>query len=155
MSTMPSLVLDLHQTGLLLAEARRDRLVDLNLTTLQGHALVLIGMRTGGVTVHELRTNLGISSQRCSHILRTLSEHGYIVRSIDGRDRRFVIVQLTDLGRMAARLVRDAAMDLEERIIKHNPAGEDVLDGLTVANLIWQSRWVGPRRYRVRMPDWS
>jgi DNA-binding MarR family transcriptional regulator len=152
---MPSLVLQLHQTGLLLDEAMRDRLRDIDLTTLQGHALVLIGTRTGGVTVHELRLNLGISSQRCSHLLRALAGFGYIHRSSHGMDRRFVVVVLTPLGRAAARLVLDAAMDLEERIIDANPAGADVLDGLSVAAEIWQSRWVGPRRYRVRMPDWS
>ena len=112
---MSSLVLRLHQLGLLLDEVMRDRLRDIDLSTLQAHVLVLASTRQAGVTVHDLRTNLGISSQRMSQILRTL-EH--------------------------------------QRLIDSSPGG-DILQGLTVAELIGRSRWVGPGRVRVRMPDWS
>jgi len=151
---MSSLVLRLHQLGLLLDEVMRDRLRDIDLSTLQAHVLVLASTRQAGVTVHDLRTNLGISSQRMSQILRTLEHQRLIERMTDEVDRRFVVVLLTPTGRQTARLVRDAAMDLEERLIDSSPGG-DILQGLTVAELIGRSRWVGPGRVRVRMPDWS
>jgi DNA-binding MarR family transcriptional regulator len=148
------MVLRLHQVGLLLDEVMQDRLRDLDLTTLQGHTLVLVSLRPAGVTVSELRTNLGVSSSRMSTILRCLQRQGLIERSVDGLDRRFVVVVLTAFGRHTARLVREAADDLEERLIESSPS-DDILLGYAVADLIGRSRWIGPGRLRIRMPDWS
>ena len=89
-----------------------------------------------------------------SAILRRLQGSGLIERSVDGLDRRFVVVSLTSIGREAARLVRDAADDLEERLVESCPS-DDIRLGYAVADLIIRSRWVGPGRARIRMPDWS
>jgi len=81
----------------LLAEADR-RLGALGLGRNHRRVLHLIG-RTPGITMAQLQGALRLSKQSLSRLLKELAERELVVRRPDQRDRRQLLLDLTDRGR--------------------------------------------------------
>src|SRR3954466_11031173 len=61
-----------------------------------------LGMDDGGVPIRQLVSQLRISKQAAGQLVDTLVLRGYINRDPDEKDRRQLIVTLTERGRAAA-----------------------------------------------------
>jgi DNA-binding MarR family transcriptional regulator len=61
-----------------------------------------------GVAIGELVGELGVSKQAAGQLVDTLVLRGYLDRQTDASDRRKLIVTLTDRGRAAAEVQRQA-----------------------------------------------
>jgi DNA-binding MarR family transcriptional regulator len=79
-----------------------DMMLDLMLATSNGRTL----------SASDLATGAGVPLSSGLRMIASLEAHGFAVRSIDERDRRRTIVQLTDSGaeRMASYFEKMAAM---------------------------------------------
>ncbi|MDR0220186.1 MAG: transcriptional regulator [Lachnospiraceae bacterium] len=71
----------------------------------RGESFVLkyLAQRDGAVLPSELKIALKSSKPRISAILRTLEKKGEIVREVDKKNRRNVLVTITETGRARAR----------------------------------------------------
>jgi DNA-binding MarR family transcriptional regulator len=99
----------------------RARLIDAGFEDLPRNGpFVIGGMANHGIAAGDLVQNLGVSKQAASQLIDTLVVRGYLHRAANEHDRRRVDILLTERGREAATVVRDAigAVDRElaERI---------------------------------------
>ncbi len=69
--------------------------------SMQGESFVLfyISHHEGYVIPSDISNEMGISSARIAATLNSLEKKGLIVRRIDGKDRRRILIDLTDAGR--------------------------------------------------------
>ena len=77
------------------------------LSTNEFHALVVIAMANAGsaaMTPSTLRTQIGLSGAAITYVVQRLCESGYVRRGSDPRDRRKVVLRLTERG---DRVVKD------------------------------------------------
>lgn len=87
--------------------------------------------RNGAAAQGRLARGTRVSKQAASQLVDTLVTRGYVQRVADGEDRRRVIVDLTERGRLAAKAIRSAVeqvdADLHERLgsdgVEHMRAG--------------------------------
>jgi DNA-binding MarR family transcriptional regulator len=77
---------------------------------------VLGGMANHGIEAGDLVRNLGVSKQAASQLVDTLVVRGYLERSVNEDDRRRVTIVLTERGRSAAEVVRDANRAVEAEL---------------------------------------
>src|SRR5487761_726024 len=61
-----------------------------------------LALGAGNVPLTVLIRDLRISKQAAGQLVETLVSRGYLVRAVDGEDRRRLVVTLTDRGRAAA-----------------------------------------------------
>lgn len=61
-----------------------------------------LALEAGDVPLAVLIRDLRISKQAAGQLVETLVSRGYLARTVDGEDRRRLIVTLTDRGRAAA-----------------------------------------------------
>jgi DNA-binding MarR family transcriptional regulator len=80
-----------------------------------GYVLGLIG--PDGSPFSDVIADLGVSKQTASELIDTLVVRSYLQRTPDPRDRRRVLLTLTDRGRAASAAVRAAAEDVDARLI--------------------------------------
>ncbi len=76
-----------------------------------------VGSRTGGTTVRELRTRLGLDSGHLARQLRSLEERGLVDVRQDTADRRRRVVTLTRKGVALRRRLDDRSEDLASRLV--------------------------------------
>ena len=80
------------------------------LSTNEFHALVVIAMANAGsaaMTPSTLRTQIGLSGAAITYVVQRLCESGYVRRGSDPRDRRKVVLRLTERGdRVVKELLR-------------------------------------------------
>jgi DNA-binding MarR family transcriptional regulator len=67
---------------------------------------------------------LGLSKQASGHLVDLLVVRGYLDRRVDPADRRRLVVSPTERGNAAAAVIRQAADDLEARLVASVGAGE-------------------------------
>lgn len=63
----------------------------------QCHAVVEIGRR-GKINLNDLAELLGVDKSTMSRTINNLVESGLAARDLDGGDRRYVVIQLTEAG---------------------------------------------------------
>ena len=82
---------------------------------LKGESFLLSYLEShqGESTPGDLRTALGVSAPRTAAMLRTLEEKGLLQRRVNGRDKRRVVVTMTEDGRRTAACRRQ---ELTERV---------------------------------------
>ncbi len=92
------------------------------------HSSVFSNIGLGAVRVTELAERAQVTQQAMGKILKELERIGYVVRDIDGNDRRAKKIRLTERG---MQLVRDS-MEIIEEVRAHYAAqvGTDELDAL-------------------------
>jgi len=71
-------------------------------------AFVLAGIARFGDSLGPIVDQLGVSRQAVSQLIDALVQRGYIQRSENSRDRRRMVVELTDKGQAAAATIRAA-----------------------------------------------
>jgi DNA-binding MarR family transcriptional regulator len=92
------------------------------------HSSVFSNLGLGAVRVTELAERAQVTQQAMGKILKELERIGYIVRDIDGSDRRAKKIRLTERG---MQLVRDS-MEIVAEVRQHYAmqVGGDELDQL-------------------------
>ncbi len=78
-------------------------------------SVVLLPLAAGGLHASDLAERLGVSRQAVAQAVTPLEQHGYVTRVPDPADARAQIIRLTPRGRRALRVMRSAALDLEQR----------------------------------------
>ncbi|MGK0577162.1 MarR family winged helix-turn-helix transcriptional regulator [Macrococcus capreoli] len=97
----------------------KSSLKDFNLTYTQYLALVSLWDKPSQ-TLHELGKELDLASNTLTPLLKRLEEKGYVVRLRPEKDKRQLIVQLTEEGRV-----------LQQRIESHLAICFSSIEGLT------------------------
>ncbi len=87
-------------------------------------------------TVSQLGAATGTRPTTLTSVLDRLARRGHITRGTRPKDRRSVVIELTDSGRAAAALIEQTLSDLEHRALDGLPAEavagfHVVLDALT------------------------
>jgi DNA-binding MarR family transcriptional regulator len=79
--------------------------------------------RNGAATQGRLARGTRVSKQAASQLVDTLVARGYVERAADPKDRRRVIVDLTDRGRLAAEAIRAAVEEVDAELLERLGAG--------------------------------
>lgn len=108
-----------HATLQLLAA----ELVDLDLTASEINALANLAVDRGR-TVSELGTAVGSRPTTLTSVLDRLERRGHVTRGVRPGDRRVVLIELTETGRVASGVIRKAIADLERRALDGLSAGQ-------------------------------
>ena len=112
----------LHRLTRRLRRAQAERLAPLGLTPAQERALRVITRSEQPLRMTELADQLGIVPRSLTRVIDTLEEAGLVHREIDPRNRRAILLHLTDRGKA----VRDDMRTARRR------AAEDLFAPLTV-----------------------
>jgi DNA-binding MarR family transcriptional regulator len=96
-------------------------LVDLDLTASEINALANLADGRGR-TVSELGAAVGTRPTTLTSVLDRLERRGHITRGSRQGDRRAVLIELTDSGRLTAATIRQAVAGLEHRALGRLPA---------------------------------
>lgn len=103
-------------------QALSAELADLDLTASEINALANLADGRGR-TVSELGAAVGTRPATLTSVLDRLERRGHITRGTRPGDRRAVLIELTNSGRMTAATIRQAVTDLERRALGDLPAG--------------------------------
>ncbi|GAA5187163.1 hypothetical protein GCM10023322_34890 [Rugosimonospora acidiphila] len=98
-----------------------SELVDLDLTASEINALANLADGPGR-TVSQLAARAGTRPTTLTSVLDRLERRGHITRGALAGDRRSVLVELTESGRVAAEAIHQALADLERRALGELPA---------------------------------
>jgi DNA-binding MarR family transcriptional regulator len=90
-------------------------------------ALVLAGIARFGDSLGPIVDELGVSRQAVSQLIDALVLRGYVERSENARDRRRLVIELTEKGEAAAETIRAAVDSVNERLAQRVSARD--LDG--------------------------
>jgi DNA-binding MarR family transcriptional regulator len=85
---------------------------------------LLGGLAEGTASAVELIRGLGVSRQAASQLIDTLVLRGYLTREINADDRRRMDITLTERGRAAATIVRDAIGRVDRELASMLTPGE-------------------------------
>lgn len=96
-------------------------LVDLDLTASEINALANLADGRSR-TVSELGVAVGTRPTTLTSVLDRLERRGHITRGARQGDRRAVLIELTDSGRLTAATIRQAITGLERRALGDLPA---------------------------------
>ncbi|WP_245568602.1 MarR family winged helix-turn-helix transcriptional regulator [Nocardia concava] len=110
----PSALLELQRATHATLQLLAAELVDLNLNASEINALANLADGRSR-TVSELAAEVGSRPTTLTSVLDRLERRGHITRTVGPNDRRVVVIDLTESGRAAARIVRRAIADLERR----------------------------------------
>jgi DNA-binding MarR family transcriptional regulator len=89
----------LHRLTRRLRRAQAERLAPLGLTPAQERALRMITRSEQPLRMTELADQLGIVPRSLTRVIDTLEEAGLVHREIDPRNRRAILLHLTDRGK--------------------------------------------------------
>jgi DNA-binding MarR family transcriptional regulator len=78
-------------------------------------AVALVPLAAGGLHASDLADRLRVSRQAVAQAVAALERHDYVVRGPDPADARARIIDLTERGRQALRVMRSNALDVEKR----------------------------------------
>jgi DNA-binding MarR family transcriptional regulator len=112
----------LHQLNRRLRRAQAERLAPLGLTPAQERALRLMTRSEQPLRMTELADQLGIVPRSLTKVIDTPEEAGLVHREIDPRNRRAILLHLTERGKA----VRDDMRQARRR------AAEDLFAPLSV-----------------------
>lgn len=122
----------LHRLTKRLRRGQADRLAPLGLTPAQERALRLISRGDEPLRMTELAERLGIVPRSLTTVIDALEEAGLVRREIDPRNRRAILLHLTDHG--AA--VRDGLREGRRRAAEELFAPLSAADRQTLAGLL-------------------
>jgi DNA-binding MarR family transcriptional regulator len=91
-------------------------------------AVALVPLAAGGLHASDLADRLRVSRQAVAQAVAALERHGYVVREPHPSDARALIIELSDRGRQALRVMRSNALEKENRW--RNLLGENRFDEL-------------------------
>lgn len=87
----------------------------------------------GPLTVSELSTYAGMEPSTLSPLLKKMAEYGVLTRVRSKEDERRVVIELTEMGRQAVGLVRDAVTEsLQDLDLSPSQTGR-IVDTLNAA----------------------
>ncbi|HEX3711195.1 MAG TPA: MarR family transcriptional regulator [Trebonia sp.] len=115
-----------------LRRAQADRLAPLGLTPAQERALRLISRGDEPLRMAELADRLGIVPRSLTTVVDALEEAGLVRREIDPRNRRAILLHLTDEGAS----VRDGLRETRRRAAEDLFAPLSADDRKTLAGLL-------------------
>jgi DNA-binding MarR family transcriptional regulator len=124
----------LHRLTKRLRRAQAERLAPLGLTPAQERALRLITRDDEPPRMTELADRLGIVPRSLTTVIDALEEAGLVRREIDPRNRRAILLRLTDRGTA----VRDELRDARRRAAEDLFASLSAEDRKTLADLLTQ-----------------
>ncbi len=78
-------------------------------------SVALVPLAAGGMHASDLADRLRVSRQAVAQAITALERHGYVSRGPDPVDARARIIELTQRGRQALRVMRSNAVELEKR----------------------------------------
>lgn len=78
-------------------------------------SVALVPLAAGGLHASDLAERLRVSRQAVAQAITGLERHGYVTRVPDPLDARARIIELTQRGRQALRVMRSSAIELEKR----------------------------------------
>ena len=124
----------LIHAGFLMSRLRSGRGID---QKLRGMPVVLRELLAAGgeLSPGELANRMGVSDARVANILRSLEERGLVTRAGATKDRRRVVVTITDAGRVAADKIRDEGVEMVAEFLKEL-GEEDAQDLVRVVNRV-------------------
>jgi DNA-binding MarR family transcriptional regulator len=122
----------LHRLTKRLRRAQAERLAPLGLTPAQERALRIISRSDEPLRMTELADRLGIVPRSLTTVVDALEEAGLVRREIDPRNRRAILLRLTDQG--AA--VRDDLREARRRAAEDLFAPLSAADRETLAGLL-------------------
>jgi DNA-binding MarR family transcriptional regulator len=125
----------LHRLTKRLRRAQAERLAPLGLTPAQERALRLIARgesEAEAPRMTELADRLGIVPRSLTTVIDALEEAGLVRREIDPRNRRAILLRLTDHGAAVRDGLRDARRRAAEDLFAPLPPG----DRKTLADLL-------------------
>jgi len=120
---MAEQVFELTKLGWLLRAHRRRR-EPYDLTETEFLTLDML-VRENSLTVGQMRKRLGVLPAQMSRVLRSLERRGnkpLVKCAINPRDRRKIDVTITDAGRKAHRLFREARVSVAAETLSQLPA---------------------------------
>jgi DNA-binding MarR family transcriptional regulator len=88
-------------------------------------SFVLGAIARTGAPLADIVSRLGVSKQAAGQLVDTLVTRGYLSRETDASDRRRLTVRLTERGRDAARVARQAIEAVDARVVAQ--VGRDAL----------------------------
>jgi DNA-binding MarR family transcriptional regulator len=91
-------------------------------------AVALVPLAAGGLHASDLADRLKVSRQAVAQLVAALERHEYVMRGPHPSDARALIIELTDRGRQALRVMRSNALEREKRW--RNILGESRFDEL-------------------------
>lgn len=124
----------LIHAGFLMSRLRSGRGID---QKLRGMPVVLreLIIAGGELSPGELAKRMGVSDARVANILRSLEERGLVTRAGAAKDKRRVVVTITDAGRIAADKIRDEGVEMVADFLKEL-GEEDARDLVRVINRV-------------------
>lgn len=75
-----------------------------------------LALGAGGIPLGQLIDELGVSKQAAGQLVDTLVLRGYLDRAVDPTDRRKLTVTLTERGRAAAAVQREAGKKIDAQL---------------------------------------
>ena len=124
----------LHRLTKQLRRAQAERLAPLGLTPAQERALRLIARDDEPPRMTELADRLGIVPRSLTTVIDALEEAGLVRREVDPRNRRAILLRLTDRGTA----VRDELREARRRAAEDLFAPLSAEDRKTLADLLTQ-----------------
>jgi DNA-binding MarR family transcriptional regulator len=122
----------LHRLTRRLRSAQAERLAPLGLTPAQERALRVIARGEDPPRMAEIADRLGIVPRSLTTVVDALEEAGLVRREVDPRNRRAILLRLTDQG--AA--VRDGLREARRRAAEDLFAPLSAADRKTLAGLL-------------------
>jgi DNA-binding MarR family transcriptional regulator len=122
----------LHRLTRRLRRSQAERLAPLGLTPAQERALRVISRSDEPLRMTELADRLGIVPRSLTTVVDALEEAGLVRREIDPRNRRAILLHLTDQGTAVRDELREARRRAAEGLFA--PLSED--DRETLAGLL-------------------
>lgn len=85
---------------------------------------ILLNIDKEGTPSTQLGPKMGMEPTSLSRTLKTMEEKGYIFRKVDAKDKRKVLIFLTEEGIDKRRIARQVVLNFNDRIIDSIPQGK-------------------------------
>lgn len=85
---------------------------------------ILLNVDKEGTPSTQLGPKMGMEPTSLSRTLKTMEDKGYIYRKVDAKDKRKVLIHLTDEGVDKRRIARQVVLNFNDRIISSIPKGK-------------------------------
>ena len=91
-----------------------------NMTLAQCHAIVEIG-RAKNISLNELSDVLNLDNSTISRTINNLVNTGMVIRETDAKDRRYIVIKLTDNGNEIFKEIEQNMEEYFERVYEFIP----------------------------------
>jgi len=85
---------------------------------------ILLNIDKDGTPSTQLGPKMGMEPTSLSRTLKTMEEKGLIFRKSDDKDKRKVLIYLTEEGVTKRKIAKTVILDFNERLIKSIPKGK-------------------------------